>query len=139
MVDFGYFFKAYTGIGKTHRTYLSVLRSQVERSYPKLGVESLSGKQKQQILSLSQPSAVGRKFLTWRKPLWRSTSRSFLRARLFVSSWSSGIKVDIAQINSKEMLCQGLRSRLMPSVETGQKVLMSLKAIFIPAAYAPIL
>ncbi|HEY9637273.1 MAG TPA: hypothetical protein V6D14_27985 [Coleofasciculaceae cyanobacterium] len=56
-----------------------------------------------------------------------------------MSSWSSGIKVDIAQINSKEMLCQGLRSRLMPSVETGQKVLMSLKAIFIPAAYAPIL
>ncbi len=52
MLDFQEFFTACTGLWKTERMYHSVLQGQVERSYTEFRVESLTGDQKQQILSL---------------------------------------------------------------------------------------
>lgn len=53
MLDFQEFFTACTGLWKTERIYHSVLEGQVERSFTEFRVESLTGDQKQQILSLS--------------------------------------------------------------------------------------
>ena len=58
MLDFQDFFTACTGLWKTERIYHSVLQGQVERSYTEFRVESLTGDQKQQILSLSQLSKI---------------------------------------------------------------------------------
>ena len=53
MLDFQEFFTACTGLWKTERIYHSLLEGQVERSFTEFRVESLTGDQKQQILSLS--------------------------------------------------------------------------------------
>lgn len=53
MLDFQDFFTACTGLWKTERIYHSLLEGQVERSFTEFRVESLTGDQKQQILSLS--------------------------------------------------------------------------------------
>ena len=58
MLNFEDFFTACTGLWKTERIYHSVLQGQVERSYTEYRVESLTGDQKQQILSLSQISGI---------------------------------------------------------------------------------
>jgi hypothetical protein len=54
MLNFQDFFTACTGLWKTERIYHSVLQGEIERSYTEYRVESLTGEQKQQILSLSQ-------------------------------------------------------------------------------------
>ncbi|AFZ18662.1 phycobiliprotein lyase [Allocoleopsis franciscana] len=53
MLDFQEFFTACTGLWKTERIYHSLIEGQVERSFTEFRVESLTGDQKQQILSLS--------------------------------------------------------------------------------------
>lgn len=53
MLDFQDFFTVCTGLWKTERIYHSLLEGQVERSFTEFRVESLTGDQKQQILSLS--------------------------------------------------------------------------------------
>jgi hypothetical protein len=58
MLNFQDFFIACTGLWKTERIYYSVLQGQIERSYTEYTVESLTGDQKQQILSLSQLSGI---------------------------------------------------------------------------------
>jgi hypothetical protein len=102
MLDFQEFFTACTGVWKTERIYHSVLQGEVERSYTEFRVESLTGDQKQQILSISQPS---------------------------------GIKVDMAQVKSGEVVCPGFAIAFDTVSETGERVSMSLKALFVPDAY----
>src|ERR687885_2996888 len=58
MLKFQDFFTACTGLWKTERIYYSVLQGQIERSYTEYTVESLTGDEKQQILSLSQLSGI---------------------------------------------------------------------------------
>lgn len=53
MLEFQEFFTACTGVWKTERMYHSVLQGQVERSYTVFRVESLTGDQKEQVLSRS--------------------------------------------------------------------------------------
>lgn len=53
MLDFQEFFTACTGLWKTQRIYHSVLQGEVERSYTEFRVESLTGEQKEQVLSLA--------------------------------------------------------------------------------------
>jgi len=102
MLDFQDFFTACTGTWKTERIYHYILQGQVERSYTEFRVESLTGEQKQQILSLSQ---------------------------------LSGIKVDMAQVKSDQIVCPGFAIAFDTVSETGEQVSMSLKALFIPDAY----
>jgi hypothetical protein len=54
MLDFQDFFTACTGLWKTERIYHSILEGQIERSYTEFRVKSLTGDEKQQILSISQ-------------------------------------------------------------------------------------
>ncbi len=58
MLSFQDFFTACTGLWKTERIYHSVLQGQIERSYTEYRVESLTGEQKQQILSVSQLDGI---------------------------------------------------------------------------------
>jgi hypothetical protein len=58
MLDFQEFFTACTGLWKTERIYHSLLQGQVERSFTEFRVESLTGEQKQQILSLSSLEGI---------------------------------------------------------------------------------
>lgn len=58
MLDFQEFFTACTGLWKTERIYHSLLEGQVERSFTEFRVESLTGDQKQQILSLSSLEGI---------------------------------------------------------------------------------
>ena len=58
MLDFQEFFTACTGLWKTERIYHSLLEGQVERSFTEFRVESLTGDQKQQILSLSSLKGI---------------------------------------------------------------------------------
>jgi hypothetical protein len=102
MLDFQEFFTACTGLWKTERIYHSVLHSQVERSYTEFRVESLTGDQKQQVLSLSS---------------------------------LEGIKFDMAQVQSDEIVCPGFAIAFDTISETGEQVSMSLKALFIPDTY----
>lgn len=102
MLDFQEFFTACTGLWKTERMYHSVLQGQVERSYTEFRVESLTGDQKQQILSLCSLQEI---------------------------------KVDLAQVQSDEIICPGFAIAFDTISETGEQVSMSLKALFIPDAY----
>jgi hypothetical protein len=102
MLDFQEFFTACTGIWKTERTYHFVLQSEIERSFTEFRVESLTGEQKQQILS---QSSLG------------------------------GIKFDMAQVQSDEIVCPGFAIAFDTISEKGERVSMSLKALFIPDAY----
>ncbi len=58
MLEFQEFFTACTGLWKTERIYHSVLDGQVERSYTEFRVESLTGDQKEQVLSLSSQEGI---------------------------------------------------------------------------------
>ena len=58
MLDFQEFFTACTGLWKTERIYHSLLQGQVERSFTEFRVESLTGEQKRQILSLSSLEGI---------------------------------------------------------------------------------
>ncbi len=102
MLDFQEFFTACTGLWKTERMYHSVLQGQVERSYTEFRVESLTGDQKQQILSLCSLQEI---------------------------------KVDLAQVQSDEIICPGFAIAFDTISETGEQVSMSLKALFIPDTY----
>ena len=102
MLDFQEFFTACTGLWKTERIYHSLLEGQVERSFTEFRVESLTGDQKQQILSLST---------------------------------LEGIKFDLAQVQSGEIVCPGFAIAFDTISETGEQVSMSLKALFIPDTY----
>lgn len=102
MLDFQEFFTACTGVWKTERMYHSVLQGQVERSYTVFRVESLTGDEKEQVLS--------------RSPL-------------------EGIKFDMAQVKSQQVVCPGFAIAFDTISETGEQVSMSLKALFIPDTY----
>jgi hypothetical protein len=102
MLDFQEFFTACTGVWKTERMYHSVLQGQVERSHTVFRVESLTGDEKEQVLS-----------------------RSSLE----------GIKFDMAQVKSQEIVCPGFAIAFDTISETGEQVSMSLKALFIPDTY----
>ena len=102
MLEFQEFFTACTGLWKTERMYHSVLQGQVERSYTEFRVESLTGDQKQHVLSLSS---------------------------------LEGIKFDLAQVQSNEIVCPGFAIAFDTISETGEQVSMTLKALFIPDAY----
>lgn len=102
MLDFQDFFTACTGLWKTERIYHSLLQGQVERSFTEFRVESLTGDQKQQILSLSS---------------------------------LEGVKFDLAQVQSGEIVCPGFAIAFDTLSETGEQVSMSLKALFIPDTY----
>ncbi|HEY9607919.1 phycobiliprotein lyase [Allocoleopsis sp.] len=102
MLEFQEFFTACTGLWKTQRMYHSVLQGQVERSYTEFRVESLTGDQKQHVLSLSS---------------------------------LEGIKFDLTQVQSDEIVCPGFAIAFDTISETGEQVSMSLKALFIPDAY----
>ena len=102
MLEFQEFFTACTGLWKTERMYHSVLQGQVERSYTEFRVESLTGDQKQHVLSLSS---------------------------------LEGIKFDLAQVQSNEIVCPGFAIAFDTISETGEQVSMSLKALFIPDTY----
>jgi hypothetical protein len=58
MLNFQEFFTACTGLWKTERIYHSILQGEVERSYTEYRVESLTGDQKQAILSLSELGGI---------------------------------------------------------------------------------
>jgi hypothetical protein len=58
MLNFQDFFTACTGLWKTERIYHSTLQGEVERSYTEYRVESLTGDQKQAILSLSELGGI---------------------------------------------------------------------------------
>ncbi|MBD1805227.1 phycobiliprotein lyase [Microcoleus sp. FACHB-SPT15] len=58
MLNFQDFFRACTGIWKIERTYHSILQGEIERSYTEYRVETLTGDQKQQILSLSSLGGI---------------------------------------------------------------------------------
>jgi len=58
MLNFQDFFTACTGLWKTERIYHSILQGEVERSYTEYRVESLTGDQKQAILSLSELGGI---------------------------------------------------------------------------------
>jgi hypothetical protein len=58
MLNFQDFFTACTGLWKTERIYHSILQGEIERSYTEYRVETLTGDQKQQILSLSSLGGV---------------------------------------------------------------------------------
>lgn len=102
MLSFQEFFTVCTGVWKTERVYHSVLLGRVERSFTEFRVESLTGNQKEKILSLS--------------PL-------------------KGINLDLAQVKSEEIVCPGFAIAFDTVSETGERVSMSLKALFIPDTY----
>jgi hypothetical protein len=58
MLNFQDFFTACTGLWKTERIYHSILQGEIERSYTEYRVETLTGDQKQQILSLSSLGGI---------------------------------------------------------------------------------
>lgn len=53
-----------------------------------------------------------------------------------LSSSSGGLKIDTALLQSKEAICPGFAIAFETVSETGEQVSMSLKALFIPDAYA---
>ena len=62
--------------------------------------------------------------------------KSAQKQQILSQSLLSGIKVDLAQVTDDENLCPGFAIAFDTRSETGEEVSMSLKALFVPDAYA---
>lgn len=105
MLSFQDFFSACAGQWKTERTYHTVLKGEIERSYTEFRVNTLDSTEKQQILSGS------------------ASSDGF-----------DTIKLDRDAAQAGEG-CPGFAIAFDTRSETGEEVSMSLKALFVPDNY----
>jgi hypothetical protein len=103
MLSFQDFFIACAGEWTTERTYHSVLRGEIERSYTEFRATSLDQAEKQQIL-----------------------------ADLPIGGAIAGIKLDLAAIAHQPEAAPGFAIAFDTRSETGEEVSMSLKALFLP-------
>lgn len=109
MLSFQDFFTACAGVWTTERTYHSVLKGEIERSYTEFRATSLDQAEKQRILS-GLPSGG-----------------SF-----------AGIKLDVATIAQQPDATPGFAIAFDTRSETGEEVSMSLKALFLPDTYVQV-
>ncbi|XHX77777.1 MAG: phycobiliprotein lyase [Stenomitos frigidus ULC029] len=106
MLSFQAFFVTCTGLWTTERTYHSILRGEVERSYTEFRVAPLTAADKQKVLSLSQ-----------------------------VNGSAQVPSFDLATLANDETLCPGFAIAFDTRSEKGEQVSMSLKALFVPDRY----
>jgi hypothetical protein len=107
MLSFQDFFTACAGLWKTERTYHSVLKGEIERSYTEFEAKSLDLSEKQRILT-GLPSNSG---------------------------GFSAITIAIEQILSEPLAMPGFSIAFDTRSETGEEVSMRLNALFVPDAY----
>ncbi|WP_416665841.1 phycobiliprotein lyase [Egbenema bharatensis] len=110
MLNFQDFFTACAGRWKTERTYHSVLKGEVERSYTEFQATTLDLAEKQRILSGS-PGA---------------------------NSAFSGITIALEQVFQEPLNTPGFAISFETRSETGEEVAMQLNALFIPDIYVTI-
>lgn len=106
MLTFQEFFTVCAGSWKIERTYHSTLTGEVERSYTEYQVEPLSHEEKQQILLMNQPSDS-----------------------------AGGITVHTDLLAQDGNLCPGFAISFNTVSEKGERVSMSLRALFVPDEY----
>ncbi|GAB4443009.1 MAG: phycobiliprotein lyase [Cyanobacteria bacterium J069] len=104
MLSFQDFFTACAGLWKTERIYHSLLKGDIERSYTEFRADALESDQKQQILSTASPTGE-----------------------------LAGIRLNLAQEGISGN-CPGFAISFDTESERGEKVSMSLKALFVPDA-----
>lgn len=104
MLNFQDFFTDCTGFWKTERIYHFLLKGDIERSYTEFRADSLDAEQKQQILKTASPSGE-----------------------------LAGIRLDLDQAALGHN-CPGFAISFDTESERGEKVSMSLKALFVPDA-----
>jgi hypothetical protein len=109
MLSFQDFFTACAGVWTTERTYHSVLKGEIERSYTEFRATSLDQAEKQQILS-GLPNGG-----------------SF-----------AGVKLDLDTIAQQPNATPGFAIAFDTRSETGEEVSMSLKALFLPDTYVQV-
>ncbi|HIK42261.1 phycobiliprotein lyase [Thermoleptolyngbya sp. M55_K2018_002] len=104
MLNFQDFFTNCAGFWKTERIYHFLLKGDIERSYTEFRADSLDAAQKQQILKTASPSGE-----------------------------LAGIRLDLDQA-ALGHTCPGFAISFDTESERGEKVSMSLKALFVPDA-----
>ncbi|QKD80935.1 phycobiliprotein lyase [Thermoleptolyngbya sichuanensis A183] len=104
MLNFQDFFTNCAGFWKTERIYHFLLKGDIERSYTEFRADSLDAAQKQQILKTASPSGE-----------------------------LAGIRLDLDQAALGHN-CPGFAISFDTESERGEKVSMSLKALFVPDA-----
>lgn len=104
MLNFQDFFTDCAGFWKTERIYHFLLKGDIERSYTEFRADSLDAAQKQQILKTASPSGE-----------------------------LAGIRLDLDQAALGHN-CPGFAISFDTESERGEKVSMSLKALFVPDA-----
>jgi len=111
MLEFNQFFQACSGFWQTERTYHDLLAAEVERSYTEYQVDPLTEIQKQDMLSLS--------------PL-KDNLKDNLHTNLQI-----GKEIE----SSSPASCPGFSIAFDTISEKGERVFMSLKALFVPYRY----
>ncbi|WP_205370257.1 phycobiliprotein lyase [Thermoleptolyngbya sp. PKUAC-SCTB121] len=104
MLNFQDFFTNCAGFWKTERIYHFLLKGDIERSYTEFRADSLDAAQKQQMLKTASPSGE-----------------------------LAGIRLDLDQAALSHN-CPGFAISFDTESERGEKVSMSLKALFVPDA-----
>ncbi|GAB4471155.1 MAG: phycobiliprotein lyase [Elainellaceae cyanobacterium] len=104
MLNFQDFFTACAGFWKTERIYHFLLKGDIERSYTEFRADALAPEQKQQILKTASPLGE-----------------------------LAGIRLDLSQVGLSNN-CPGFAISFDTESERGEKVSMSLKALFVPDA-----
>jgi len=104
MLNFQDFFTACAGFWKTERIYHFLLKGEIERSYTEFRADALDTEQKRQILKTATPSG----------------------------EWA-GIRLNLEQAGISHN-CPGFAISFNTESERGEKVSMSLKALFVPDA-----
>ncbi|HIK53842.1 MAG TPA: phycobiliprotein lyase [Synechococcales cyanobacterium M55_K2018_004] len=102
MLSFDSFFTACAGLWKTERIYHFVTKGEVERSYTEFRATALGSGDKQQILSMVAPDDE-----------------------------PGGLQMKLSA-DAMGALCPGFAIHFDTESETGEKVSMSLKALFVP-------
>ncbi len=104
MLNFQDFFTACAGFWKTERIYHFLLKGDIERSYTEFRADALDAEQKRQILKTATPSGE-----------------------------LAGIRLNLDQAGISHN-CPGFAISFDTESERGEKVSMSLKALFVPDA-----
>ena len=105
MLSFQDFFDACVGDWDIERTYHSPLTGEVERSHTEYEVMPLPNDEKQQILSVGKPGS------------------------------EASLQIDSTQLAADDRRCPGFAIAFKTVSETGERVSMRLKALFVPDAY----
>lgn len=105
MLSFQDFFAACVGEWDIERTYHSPLTNEVERSHTEYEVKLLPKNEKQQILSAGKPGS------------------------------DASLQIDSTQLAEDDSRCPGFAIAFKTVSETGERVSMRLKALFVPDSY----